>query len=1061
MRLGQAMIRGTVVACFPAALLLVATMMMVPAADGPAQPEVASGDEEIDAAEAQAAAAARVERAARMRKAREKKGKGAKAVQTQAARAAAAVAATAKAPRLDDGRSSPPPAAGDESELRHDGPETRGAVPEKSYAEGRRGSLPYSELSDSALSHDVSEIATAILKKGGDEDSRVADLMCGVCKHQEIGRIMAENDMPTPAHLAIALGIRARLHQLQASFAHLTNMGRLVSGALMEAAVSMIGPAGSTPAAVADALGVHPRTVTRAKVRQLKTATLRGHTLLDPSRAKRCDALPSATAQRVQEFWEAETRASPDMQPVATLVLDSTLDVDDPGYCVQHGIHWQEKSTRDLYALMLEKDGRLCGRETFRLLRPYFVRKPKWRGCLCPTCHVQRLNQEAMRGLVEEAVKDENVCACRWCTFHRGRAQQQPPCLPAASTTKLMAELCCSKMNSTVDSGFTSDTMPCFSRNCFKQHLVGKQQKFIEEKFPDDHQQCEECVDKYVLYPDASCTFIVDQEIEHKQYRKVPRFTGVGDREELQLIKAPALEFIETFRAHCSDYLLHRYVCDWQDAYSEELIKRERPNHMTIGWDFAMNYTCVPADEMKQEFFQRQSISIHTTLGYCEWPPHYHSHCSWKKEEDQPAARPAKMLQSHMYFSNDPHHDPTFVRDNNYHLLNTYHKQRTDWKMDPLDSVTYLSDGGPGHYKQKENFYNMSCICSTAELCPGGTTSLGFYVDYVFLGPNHGKSNWDGLTGIKKNQLRNGELNRQNSQVALPLSTAPRCTEFLNSRNKVKDPPMTTADPETGRPITLTGPNGLPKVLPFEPNTGSSYAVEVAGHHLTEQSDLETQRDGNPQVSITGKGTRSHFHYRFTRQKGQMFQRWLACPCARCVERDWDGCVNKALIGGWVERTIMATGGSGVAQHLQVRRNCSSRCTREIESLGQTVAMITTTDVTDRRKYWLGTVTKLPYKCAAATLCPSSGEQFSKGEEVLHVVYFDNIGLATSHDRTYHKSDAREYIVRCATLRCVEGLALEPMEDGRASRTALPRYTLPNETHEKIMHVIDELCHDE
>ena len=158
---------------------------------------------------------------------------------------------------------------------------------------------------------------------------------------------------------------------------------------------------------------------------------------------------------------------------------------------------------------------------------------------------------------------------------------------------------------------------------------------------------------------------------------------------------------------------------------------------------------------------------------------------------------------------------------------------------------------------------------------------------------------------------------------------------------------------------------------------------------------------------------------------------------------------------------VTATGGSGVAQHLQARRNCSSRCTREIESLGQSVAMITTTDVTDRRKYWLGTVTKLPYKCAAATLCPSSGEQFSKGEEVLHVVYFDNIGLATSHDRTYHKSDAREYIVRCATLRCVEGLALEPMEDGRASRTALPRYTLPNETHEKIMHVIDELCHDE
>ena len=69
MRLGQAVIRGTVVACFPAALLLVATMMMVPAADGPAQPVVPS-EGEIDAAEAQVAAAARVERAARMREAR-------------------------------------------------------------------------------------------------------------------------------------------------------------------------------------------------------------------------------------------------------------------------------------------------------------------------------------------------------------------------------------------------------------------------------------------------------------------------------------------------------------------------------------------------------------------------------------------------------------------------------------------------------------------------------------------------------------------------------------------------------------------------------------------------------------------------------------------------------------------------------------------------------------------------------------------------------------------------------------------------------------------------------
>ena len=125
--------------------------------------------------------------------------------------------------------------------------------------------------------------------------------------------------------------------------------------------------------------------------------------------------------------------------------------------------------------------------------------------------------------------------------------------------------------------------------------------------------------------------------------------------------------------------------------------------------------------------------------------------------------------------------------------------------------------------------------------------------------------------------------------------------------------------------------------------------------------------------------------------------------------------MNKSLIGGWEERTIEATGGTGVALQLQARRKCSERCATEIESEGQIVAMFTNTDVTDRRKYWLGTVTKMPYKCSRPTLCPSSGEQMQKGERVFHVAYLDNIGLNPEHDRTYHKSDAREYILRGMT----------------------------------------------
>ena len=110
-------------------------------------------------------------------------------------------------------------------------------------------------------------------------------------------------------------------------------------------------------------------------------------------------------------------------------------------------------------------------------------------------------------------------------------------------------------------------------------------------------------------------------------------------------------EFIETFRAHCSEFLLHRYVCDWQDAYSEELIKRERPNHITIGWDFAMNYTCEPREELKAQFFSCEQCSLHTTIAYHEWPPSYEKECYPPLKGGKPQPRADKMMQTHIYLS--------------------------------------------------------------------------------------------------------------------------------------------------------------------------------------------------------------------------------------------------------------------------------------------------------------------------------------------------------------------------------------------------------------------------
>ena len=44
------------------------------------------------------------------------------------------------------------------------------------------------------------------------------------------------------------------------------------------------------------------------------------------------------------------------MTPVATMILDPTKKPEEGG-AVTHGIHWQEKSVRELYDIFVEENG--------------------------------------------------------------------------------------------------------------------------------------------------------------------------------------------------------------------------------------------------------------------------------------------------------------------------------------------------------------------------------------------------------------------------------------------------------------------------------------------------------------------------------------------------------------------------------------------------------------------------------------------------------------------------------------------------------------------------------
>ena len=343
-----------------------------------------------------------------------------------------------------------------------------------------------------------------------------------------------------------------------------------------------------------------------------------------------------------------------------------------------------------------------------------------------------------------------------------GEAVYPPP------TPRRLIEAClCPKPQCAPESGFLTERYPVHSVNCFRTFLVGRDAKFVDgekdnhAELPSTPEPCTQCSQKFRLFPGADCEFAKAEgkAITYKHYVTVPRLGNPSaTREALRESTVPRSEFIEIFREQWSKYLLHVYVCDWQDAASDLLISNQKKNHMTLGMDFAMNYTCVPKDELKQEFWCREQVSLHTMIAYHEWPPEYELVCHPPMAGNKPRPRAEKMMQTHIYLSNDNTHDATYVQSNMDDAMCMYHQQRHDWGMDPLSWLTLLSDGGPGHYKQGRNFYNMSNLKLSgapedmaAEVVDDDQyegmpvieglmprPKLPMHLHYLFLGPNHG-----------------------------------------------------------------------------------------------------------------------------------------------------------------------------------------------------------------------------------------------------------------------------------------------------------------------------------
>ena len=326
-------------------------------------------------------------------------------------------------------------------------------------------------------------------------------------------------------------------------------------------------------------------------------------------------------------------------------------------------------------------------------------------------------------------------------------------------------------------------------------------------------------------------------------------------------------------------------------------------------------------------------VSLHTILVYSEWPP------DWDELSYPDLMRRAKqMMQTIVYFSDDKHHDATYVKHNHRHLYRYLAWQRKELGLKPLSAATILSDGGPGHYKQARNFYNMSEMVADAAPFVDGTlpcsdghppdaARLPFYLCYEFLAPDHGKGQWDGITSAKKNKLMSAEK----SDLYGRLSNSRSIVAFLEKYKRKKA-------------------EGHEKA-PYPVRAASHFSAEFSKHVHTESDELETERAGLGEAQAV-PGTRSHFSFIFDRP-GHLRMWWLGCPCIHCMAHKHESCINQDKCGVYTDHVCHVDDRAGVREREQW---CHLEAARLYEQCapGDIIAVYAQDD---RRKYWLAQVT--------------------------------------------------------------------------------------------------------
>jgi hypothetical protein len=202
-----------------------------------------------------------------------------------------------------------------------------------------------------------------------------------------------------------------------------------------------------------------------------------------------------------------------------------------------------------------------------------------------------------------------------------------------------------------------------------------------------------------------------------------------------------------------------------------------------------MAYSTKHGKGLKAEHWTSASIQMHTVVSYHDWDEHI------KPKVDPCKRHSARKMEVDYFMSNDKHHDAFYVADN---------QDKLEDKWDTTGEVEnfIISDGGPNHYKCRQNWANLAerkgnRKRSAAEMadCQGQPEPEARFrkqrrcIHQSIRGENHGKGVGDGFNATGKacfGRHERRDINNDEDMTVSHINNASDCVRVGNKDQEKK-----------------------------------------------------------------------------------------------------------------------------------------------------------------------------------------------------------------------------------------------------------------------------------